>query len=539
MLRLAAGMRSMPVPALARHSAGLRRCHSQSPISAEEFDHCMKQSLFAAARALSAPILVPREREGNKALLRSVVRSIQQETSRTSPLNSSEEPLTSQNPLIALAFSGGSDSLALASLTHQWLAEGSASRGVNLLAIHVDHSVRSDSAADAVASLHLAEKMGIETRQISLQWRPGSSPMQEKLRKERYSALQSACGAANIPLLLTGHHLDDEVETAIMRMQRSSTLHGLSGSPVADKLSQNLSVVKPLLSFPKARLLATCQLFGLDWIEDASNRSSKYTRNVVRIGLEEICRSRGENSGEPGLFHEMVSVLGDIGSQLDTHLSSVINRSTEMYWSHGFAVVNVGALLHQPCARHLTHHVLRAVCRAVGSKKAATGGNQFKNLHEVLVRALTLENSGTVALPQAGGLAWTLLKRARASPTLYAHAVVSKRSVGYTTLPIGRWRAWERWRLLVHVLDPSAAVKDGFDLSGGVLVSYIDSNMWTDILRMDGGVFKHRLQDSRLPIFVKRSVPVVLDCRGHVIAIPQLGVHRTRAVRVHSQFCPQ
>jgi len=82
--------------------------------------------------------------------------------------------------------------------------------------------------------------------------------------------------------LLTAHHEDDNIETLIMNFCRGTGLKGLTGIPV---ISTNANVRRPLLDFWKEDLLEFAAVYKLDYVEDSSNQSLKYTRNLFRNEL--------------------------------------------------------------------------------------------------------------------------------------------------------------------------------------------------------------------------------------------------------------
>ena len=180
-------------------------------------------------------------------------------------------------PVLAVAVSGGRDSLALALLAHDW-AVALEGRIVGLI---VDHGLRLESADEAAKTRALLERHGIAAE--ILRWR-GAKPatgLQEAAREARYRLLFSACRRRGILHLLVAHQADDQTETVVMRAARGSGPVGLAG--MANLVEQRQArVLRPLLSVPRARLTATLEARAMAWIDDPSNLDSRFERARLR-----------------------------------------------------------------------------------------------------------------------------------------------------------------------------------------------------------------------------------------------------------------
>jgi tRNA(Ile)-lysidine synthase len=180
-------------------------------------------------------------------------------------------------PILAVAVSGGRDSLALALLAHEWAA-GLEGRVVGFI---VDHGLRRESSSEAATTRDLLSRHGIPAE--ILRWR-GAKPasgLQEAAREARYRLLLEACREQGILHLLIAHHADDQAETVAMRAARASGLDGLAG--MAALVEQHEArLLRPLLSVPRARLTATLEARAVTWIDDPSNLDSRFERARLR-----------------------------------------------------------------------------------------------------------------------------------------------------------------------------------------------------------------------------------------------------------------
>jgi len=182
------------------------------------------------------------------------------------------------NPSLAVALSGGADSMALLALARDWVA----ARDGELLALIVDHGLRPQSAAEAARVAGWAEALGVQAE--VLRWR-GEKPatrIQERAREVRYALLRAACRRAGILHLLTAHHRDDLAETVALRKARGSGRIGLAGM-AAERFFEELRLLRPLLPVPRRRLEASLRQRGLPWLEDPSNLDPRFARGRLRL----------------------------------------------------------------------------------------------------------------------------------------------------------------------------------------------------------------------------------------------------------------
>lgn len=186
------------------------------------------------------------------------------------------DPIAAGDGAVAIAVSGGPDSTALALLARDWARP----RGIALLALTVDHGLRAESAAEAALVARRMAGLGIDHR--TLVWAdaaPGAA--HAAARAARYRLLLDACRAAGCDRLLLGHTRDDQAETLLWRLARGSGPDGLAGmAPL--RVERGVRLLRPLLDLPKARLIATCDIAGVDFVTDPSNRAPRHARGRLR-----------------------------------------------------------------------------------------------------------------------------------------------------------------------------------------------------------------------------------------------------------------
>lgn len=226
---------------------------------------------------------------------------------------------------VAVAVSGGPDSMALALLAGEWAA-GAGGGDAHFLTF--DHGLRAESAGEArQAGEWLAARR--LTHHI-LCW-PEAEPkpasgLQAAARKARYRALEAWCAAQGVKFLLLAHHLEDQAETLLMRLARGSGVDGLSAmAVVAPPVTRRHrpGLVRPLLGTPKARLVATLEARGQQWIEDPSNED----RNYLRVQARELLRDMPLDGLTPARLAATARRMARVRALLDDQTIALLDAS--------------------------------------------------------------------------------------------------------------------------------------------------------------------------------------------------------------------
>jgi tRNA(Ile)-lysidine synthase len=182
---------------------------------------------------------------------------------------------------VGIAVSGGPDSMAL-------LLLAAATRPGQIEAATVDHGLRSTSGAEAEMVADICQGMGVPHSILSIEWDlPPVSAFQEKARTVRYGALGAWLEERELDALLTAHHLDDQAETLIMRLNRGSGVRGLSGMRPRARLpgSPGQALLRPLLGWRRSELGEICEGANLSPAVDPSNADENFERVRVRQAL--------------------------------------------------------------------------------------------------------------------------------------------------------------------------------------------------------------------------------------------------------------
>ena len=176
---------------------------------------------------------------------------------------------------LVVGYSGGVDShVLLASLCELGLRH-------KLLAFHVNHGLSPQASAWQNHCRQVCDDLGVAFATVTLHvQREGN--LEDNARRARYGAFAHLLEKGD--LLLLGQHQDDQVETALFQLFRGSGRFGLQGMPLKRQIGQ-ASLLRPLLTVSRARILAYAQQSGLSWIEDESNLYQAMSRNYLRHAL--------------------------------------------------------------------------------------------------------------------------------------------------------------------------------------------------------------------------------------------------------------
>ncbi|MDM7860199.1 tRNA lysidine(34) synthetase TilS [Alteromonas sp. ASW11-36] len=198
-------------------------------------------------------------------------------------VNANSKPSHSANRIIWVGCSGGLDSVVLLQLANRWATDNDYRIGV----IHVNHQLSSNAQAWQYHVENLARQFGAECKTITVDIQKAPRKSLEALAREaRYNAFEQ-----QLPpnaLLLLGHHLDDQVETAMLRLFRGSGPKGLGAMESVSFRhigERSLIIARPLLSISRASIQDYAVKQNLTWVDDESNRDLSFDRNKMRHTL--------------------------------------------------------------------------------------------------------------------------------------------------------------------------------------------------------------------------------------------------------------
>ena len=192
-----------------------------------------------------------------------------------------------KKPSVAISFSGGSDSLALLILMNNWIKKH---KGL-LTLIYFDHKLRKESYLESQYTIEISKKLGIDHKILTWNKKKPKNSIMQKARKIRYEKIIRFCKQNNIMTVMTAHHLDDSLETYLMKKKRNSLTPNLSGIPFKN-IQDNVQILRPFINLRKSRLVQTCEKNKYKWFEDPSNKDDNFERVRVRNIIGSLSKSK-------------------------------------------------------------------------------------------------------------------------------------------------------------------------------------------------------------------------------------------------------
>jgi tRNA(Ile)-lysidine synthase len=389
-------------------------------------------------------------------------------------------------PLIAVAVSGGPDSLALTILADRWARE----RGGQLTALTVDHRLRPEGAEEARILGGWLTSRGIAHHVLVWTGPKPVTGIQEAARAARYHLLAGWCRERGCLHLLTAHHREDQAETYLIRRRAGSGVDGLAGMSVVREMA-GARLVRPLLAIPKVRLAALLAAEGQPFFSDPSNRNPAFERARLRLD---------ERGGVDAHIDRLTAELRGHGRQriereraLDRLLASTVSLHPA-----GFAVLD---------ATVIGHVEAELIERLLGRVAACIGGASYPLRRERVARL----RAGLLERPEHA----RTLGGCRFVP--WRARLLVLRELGAAAPPVrlepGTELIWDR---RFAVATPRTAIP-------GLVLGYLGQF----------GIIGNRRPladrgESDLPRLAHSVLPALWDEAG-IVAVPHLGYSRSAA----------
>lgn len=205
-----------------------------------------------------------------------------------------------------VAVSGGVDSMVLLDILRQ-------QPRVKIIVAHFDHGIRNDSAQDRKLVQQIAKKHGLPF--VYHEAKLGNNTSEDKAREARYAFLRSVQKTSGAKAIVTAHHEDDLLETAIMNLLRGSGRRGLTSLRSTD------GIVRPLLEHSKERIYDHAHSYKIAWREDSTNTDTNFRRNYIRANILPKL-----TPGQRAQLLILIQDLANINDELDDLIASFLHQ---------------------------------------------------------------------------------------------------------------------------------------------------------------------------------------------------------------------
>ncbi|CAN5129625.1 hypothetical protein BH10PSE9_BH10PSE9_25700 [soil metagenome] len=276
--------------------------------------------------------------------------------------------------LIALAVSGGADSLALMVAADRW--RRSRAGRPDLLVLTVDHRLRRGSAGEARMVAAAATARGLLHRTLVRRGPTPVSDVEAFARRARYRLLVAAAEEAGASHIFTAHHRDDVAEGFLIRLARGSGVFGLAAMR-REVSAGGVVIARPFLSIGRDRLAATARAAGLTPVVDAMNGDPRYARARVRALLPHLA---GEGL-DPARIAETAMRLADADEAVEAAVTALIAGAVT---ADAFAVARLDPVAFAAAPREVRLRALARVLHAVGGEDYPPRFQRLERLLEAI-----------------------------------------------------------------------------------------------------------------------------------------------------------
>jgi tRNA(Ile)-lysidine synthase len=242
-----------------------------------------------------------------------------------------------------VAVSGGVDSMVLLDLVNKL---GQQNSSFKFIVAHLDHGIRPDSYIDKDLVENKAKELNIEfiAKKVNL----GKDASEEEARKVRYKFLSDVLKQKKALAILTAHHEDDLIETAIINILRGTGRKGLTSIMGTGK------IIRPLLGSTKQEIINYARTNDIVWREDITNKQEKYLRNYIRGHITTKLK--------PSIKAQLLDLINNM-AVLNKEIDSLIDECTDtkdVYLNRKFFVSLPHKVAKEVLASWLRHNGIRS-----------------------------------------------------------------------------------------------------------------------------------------------------------------------------------
>ncbi|MEE8351083.1 MAG: tRNA lysidine(34) synthetase TilS [Rhodospirillales bacterium] len=409
-------------------------------------------------------------------------------------------------PYMAVAVSGGADSLCLALFAGRWAER----RGGRVVGLTVDHGLRPEAGDEALQVGRWLEGLGIEHRVLKWTGPKPVSGIQAAARRARYQLMSSWCREKGFLHLLLGHTGDDQAETLLLRLGSGSGPDGLAAMS-AIRETPDVRILRPWLGVAKQDLVETLTAQGQKWIEDPSNQDHSFARVRVRKAMK-------DGGFRPKDLALAAHRFGRARQVTETEASRLLARVARVHPA-GFAELQCAPLVAAP--DEISLRALSRVLIATGGRDYAPKLAKLERLHGEFFshpsasdgRSMTL--AGCHVTGKGDKILICRENRGVPEPAL-VHS--------------GERVIWDgRFNILMTGQRVASVPASGAE---GAFLGGLGPQGWSEVVQMVPD-----LRRTAVPATARHSLPALFDGFG-VYSVPHLGFRRDQCKGPMAGFLP-
>ena len=345
---------------------------------------------------------------------------------------------------VALAVSGGSDSVALLHLFARWRDRASAVGGAvtPAIVVTVDHGLRRAAAAEAAAVAELARTHGLPHATLVWEGDKPTSDLQAVARAARYRLLTAFARDNGLDAVVTAHTRDDQAETLMMRLAHGSGLAGLAAMRPERPLGDGVVLLRPLLTIGRDTLRARLTAAGIAWTDDPSNADIRFARPRLRALAGPLAEAGLTSSALATVARRLARADAAIEVAVDALETTAVTRHPG-----GVTAIELSGLAVAP-----EEVALRLLARAVGEIGGEPYGPRLERLERLHAELFaSLADGGRFRRTLGGAVV------ERRGERLWVHREAGRRGLPSLRLVPGGTLAWDgRFHAALSASAPSA-----------------------------------------------------------------------------------
>lgn len=283
---------------------------------------------------------------------------------------------------IAVAVSGGSDSMAALILTAYWAKK----RKIAVTGVTVDHHLREESGEEALFVHDFCKRLGVGHTVLDWIHEPNIThgKLERLAREVRYRLIDDFCQKNGIGFVVVGHTWNDQLETFEMRHDHQSTSNGLAGMSRIRSLSPKVCIIRPTLRFTRQHLRDLLISEGVSWKDDPMNNDPQFQRVAHRNSIAVLNRDILKEKSKYML------ILGENRRKNEEQAVSFIKKNLGQFEENDRSVTfDTQNFLSEPINVRL--EILRRIIWYIGGKKYSPSINEI-----VLQKILTPGKAYTI-----------------------------------------------------------------------------------------------------------------------------------------------